>query len=906
MSTARTRTLPSRTPPSVVTGAPSPDGLAREALHLATVDPLRADRLAAEAEAAALVLGDWAAASVARRARGVAALQQRHIDVAIIQLRAAIAAAAQVDASVLLAEAQMSLASALVLRGSGAEGAAAIDDALKQLTGLAAARALVQRSAIAQDLGRSDEALQDLRAALPTLRRYSDAEWEARALSNRSLLMTSRRLFAAAESDLLRAQSLCEAEGLRVQGAYVVHNLGCVAADRGDIPGALEHFDRAEQAYGALGIEVGALWVDRAKVLLSVRMMTEARAAAETAARTLASLGREVHLPEAQLILSTVALVQNDLQAAASTAQEAARAFARQGRSEWLALARYAVLQAQVSAAEQGTATRAGLTRRLGTVATELDQAGWTVPALGARVLAGRIALAEGRHRAARTQLARVARARRFGPADARSRAWYAEALLREAEGNRRGAKAALRAGLRVVEDYRATLGATELRAHVTVHRGVIAQMGLRMALQDRNAAGVLWWGERSRSTALLTRPVRPPKDSVLAGQLQDLRASMSELETARTSGAASSTLVSRQIRIEQAIRDHSRHLAASGEAHETAHPSLIALAQKLSETALVAYLELDAHLHAVTVVEGRVRLHDLGLGDAVRHWVSYLPFALHRLASPATRPRQLAAAQSVQHRAAVELQEMLLMPLRHELGDRPLVVVPAGWLQSVPWSLLPACAGRAVSVAPSAALWYAASGRQPQPHGAVVAIAGPGLAGAATEASAIAALHPGSVLLTGAEATAESVARALSGARIAHVAAHGHVRADNPLFSSLLLADGPYTVYDLEALTQTPHHVVLAACDTALAHVTAGEEILGLSATLLAQETATLVAPVVAISDAETVALMTTYHRLLRAGRSPAAALAEAQQHHAGDGVVAAACAASFVCLGAGGSPVW
>lgn len=74
-------------------------------------------------------------------------------------------------------------------------------------------------------------------------------------------------------------------------------------------------------------------------------------------------------------------------------------------------------------------------------------------------------------------------------------------------------------------------------------------------------------------------------------------------------------------------------------------------------------------------------------------------------------------------------------------------------------------------------------------------------------------------------------------------MAAHGHVRADNPLFSSLALADGPYTVYDLEGLTQTPHHVVLAACDTALAHVTAGEEILGLSATLLAKGTASLVA---------------------------------------------------------------
>ena len=36
------------------------------------------------------------------------------------------------------------------------------------------------------------------------------------------------------------------------------------------------------------------------------------------------------------------------------------------------------------------------------------------------------------------------------------------------------------------------------------------------------------------------------------------------------------------------------------------------------------------------------------------------------------------------------------------------------------------------------------------------------------------------------------------------HIAAHGTVRPDNPLFSSLLLDDGPYTVFDLEQLGAT------------------------------------------------------------------------------------------------------
>jgi hypothetical protein len=253
-----------------------------------------------------------------------------------------------------------------------------------------------------------------------------------------------------------------------------------------------------------------------------------------------------------------------------------------------------------------------------------------------------------------------------------------------------------------------------------------------------------------------------------------------------------------------------------------------------------------------------------------------------------------------LRHAAAV-LDGRLTAPLAPVLGDRPLVVVPAGWLQAVPWSILPSCAGRPVSVAPSSALWHSAYRRRPAPSGPVLAIAGPGLPGAAAEARAVAGLYRRAVVLEGPNAAAARVAEAMDGARIAHVAAHGTARSDNPLFSSLLLSDGPFTVYDLERLASTPHQVVLAACNAGAAHVTPGQEILGLSAALLTQQTATLIAPVVPIDDAETAPFMTTYHRLLLAGRGPAEALAAAQQAHAADGGRARASAAGFLCLGVG-----
>jgi CHAT domain-containing protein len=239
-----------------------------------------------------------------------------------------------------------------------------------------------------------------------------------------------------------------------------------------------------------------------------------------------------------------------------------------------------------------------------------------------------------------------------------------------------------------------------------------------------------------------------------------------------------------------------------------------------------------------------------------------------------------------------------VLQPLAAEIGTRPLVIIPTGVLQSLPWSILPSCVGRPVTVAPSAALWHAASRRQPDPPGRVV-VAGYGLPGAVEEAETVAAIH-GVTCLLGAAATVDAVAAALNGAGVAHLAMHGRVQQHNPLFSSLLLADGPLTVYDLERLDRVPRMVILAACDSGRAVVRAGDELLGISATFVARGAQQLVASVLPVPDAETAPLMVAFHRNLLAGDSAPAALARAQQHVATDGTAAMAAAAGFLCIGA------
>jgi hypothetical protein len=464
----------------------------------------------------------------------------------------------------------------------------------------------------------------------------------------------------------------------------------------------------------------------------------------------------------------------------------------------------------------------------------------------------------------------------------------------------------ALRAGLRIVEDYQATLGATELRAHVSIHRGALATSGLRMAIEDGDARHALWWAERGRAIALLLRPAQPSSDPQLAQDLADLRETMAEIEEARSEGdGGDQKLVRRQVVLERRVRDRCRTLeGAVGTAARGrwGRESLGQLIAALDDAAMVEFVSLNGSLHAITVCGHRVRLHPLGPESEIKDLLRRLGFALHRLASPGNRSAaRIAAARADVARVADVLDDRMLRPLAPVLQDRRLVVVPSGVLQSLPWAILPSCTGRPVAVSPSATLWRQAAERAVPSTQTTVVVAGPGLPGATEEAEAVAGLYPGATVLVGDDATTPRLTAALEGSTMLHLAAHGRLRSDNPLFSSLVLADGPLTVYELEQLPARPHHVVLAGCDTGRLQVVAGEETLGLGAAVLGGGTATLVAPVIPIPDLATVPLMRAYHQGLVAGLAPAEALAAAQAAVDPDDALSRAAAAGYICLGAG-----
>jgi tetratricopeptide (TPR) repeat protein len=870
--------------------------LARRALDEVGESPARSRQHAQEAlrlEAAGRPR-DPRARSVAWRADGLALRDLGDI----VGADRSVARAAQVARRAGLgqeaAEALMTLAFVRLIRGRPANALQLADRAATSLTGVAGARLAAQRGLILQRCGRFDEALVVYGQALPVLVRAHDTVWEARLRTNRGLLYAYRQAFGSASTDLLRTLELHRTAGRTLDVAATLWNLGFVAGRQGDLPNALARFDEAAAVYSAEGAPSPEFLTDRCEVLLAAGLVREARRTAVVAVEQLEAAGQHADLAEARLMLAQASLAAGEPQAAESAAVLAEAQFIRQRRRPWALIARYTAMAARRAA---GGATSRDLAAAL-RCADDLARSGWRVAEADTRLVAAAIALDLDRPSTAKDQLARTARWRADGPLDLRVRAWYAQAQLRRQAGDLRGTWSALRAGLRAVEGVQATLGATELRVHVGHHAQDLVGLGVSLALDLGRPRTVLGWAEQWRATSTRLRPVRAPREKGLADALAEVRRAAAAVEEARLDGRPARLLEATLRDAQEHVRSVTRTLASPEDgrpSHEAGGLLPDRLRSSLGDRVLLEYVESGGALHLVTVDADGVRMHALGSVEPVRAAADSLDFALRRLASQFGTPDGLAGMRRLAELTAAELQAALVPD---EVAARlngtesvGVVVVPSESLHGLPWAALPLLVEAATSVAPSAAAWLrAASGGATDTRdggGPVVLTAGPDLVHAPLEVGRVAALYPrsGQVTVLGpADARADAVLAAADGAALLHLAAHGTLEEDNPLFSSLRLADGPLTVYDLEQLDRAPRTVLLPACRSGLAGLRAGNESMGLATALLALGSSSVVAAVIPVPDAATADLMVRVHRGLRSGLGPARALADARSEQASE----------------------
>ena len=823
---------------------------------------------------------------MARQARAIVLRSAGRPDEAIAELRLAARLARASGVRERVVDVQATLGATLVMAGRTSAGLATLDAALDGSTGRLAGRVLMRRGFQLSTLGRRAEALADLNRAITLLRKAGDHLWEARARTSRFGVYSAVGQAAHADRDLAIAARLYAQAGQELESATAIHNRADLAAQAGDLPAALGFLDEAANRYAALDYFSADLIFDRCKVLLAAGLAAEALSEADAALDALA--GRSAERAELLFAAARAAQAAGRPEVAADRAAAARDLFRAQRREWWRARATFVLVQARADAGGRDGRLRA----QAGRIADRLDALG-AEEAPTAHLLAGRLAAADGRLDDADRHLARAARFRGRGPTFGHAAGWLAQALRADARGATAAALSACRRGLLAAAGHQDRLGAVELRAHAAAYGTELAAIGQRHAVDRGDARMLLTWSERWRAGALAAPAARPPDEPEQVADLAALRDVTSRLDSARASGSPVGRLEQDRRRLEGVIR--SRTWRAAGSARPAYDREATGeIIDGLGDHLLVELVALDGTLHAVTADHGRVRLHVVGPVAAAEREVELARFMLRRLAFGRPPPDALRRLDV----AGARLQEVLIGAVASMVDGRPVVVVPPGRLHAVPWAMLPALRASAVRVAPSAALWLRAHRRRPPRRERVVVVVGPGLHGTVAEVARIAAGYPGPVVLGRGDATAGRVLAALDGASTAHVAAHGVFRADNPLFSSLRLDDGPLTVYDLGRLRRAPHHLILSSCESAVAARVGGDELLGTVSALVPRGTASLLASVVLVNDTAAAGLMVDFHEALRAGKPFAEALLAARER-AGDDPVAAATALSFVALG-------
>lgn len=874
---------------------------AAEAVRLAGSNPKRATALGEAAFASAGLDDD--AASQAARALGLAAREARDLPRSRKWFNVAVRRARRGGIAAREAEALLGLSLAEAMSGAFSKALATLDRA-ERLDGAPLGPVAAQRALILSQAGRFPEALASYRIAIDHARKAGARGDESKLLNNRAILQCLRGDTNRAERDIRRAAALAAEEGEDYDAVAAAHTLGWILGRRGDIPAALRALDDAEPEYERIGCGTDELVRDRVEFLLAVRLIEEAVAAARNAVGLFEDKRLRAEAAETLLLLSHAELLAGRPDEAKKAAMRAGRSFRASGRPAWAALAAYAIVRARVL----GSRPSAAVVQAALDVADELETAGWMVPALDARLTAARIALERGDAHRGTAAATRAAAARHRGPADLRARAWHAEALRRRTEGDIRGAQSALRRGLQIVDGMRAAMGATELRAHISGHGEALARLGLEIAIEHGTPVTVLRWAEAQRAQALRFRPVRPATDPELVATLASLRAVLADLDEAVLEGGDVSHLRARQIELERrATRLTRRSSTASGSGGRSTAFDETSVRRQLGSTLLVEYVETAQGLEALVVDGRRVVRHSIIHAGEIGPLVDAVNFALRRLARPGLPAASRRSARASLDAASARLEALLLTPLLSARAEADLVIVPVSDLHRLTWASLPTLRTRVFTLCPSAAIWSetttrALDDRASEGRGgrrSVTVVAGPGLVAADAEADDIAAIHEHAVKLSSTASTTTAVLAALDGVGLAHLATHGHFRADSPSFSALTVADGPLFVHDLEQLATAPSIVVLSACDAARSGQT-GQELLGLLAALFALGTQVVVASVVPVPDEATAAFMSVFHRRVAAGDSVAAAL-RAARRRADEGDDAALVAAvAFTAYGA------
>ena len=796
---------------------------------------------------------------------GIALVELGRLGEARRTLERAVRAADDTGDHVVSVASRTSLAHVLLHEGDLPGAAELLERIVVTGDATAQVRALVNLSLVEHRRGDTNAARVVARRALRLAQRCGDVEAELRCMNNLGVFSLESGEVRAAARQFGQVELLAEDRGDRYTFLPARHNHGVAEMRAGNVPRGLRLMNEAIEEWRSIeaALPLARALLDHSDALVGASLLSEAADAVVESVALAGSAGATTELADGWIRAGDVAFLRGRYGEAREASARTAGVLEAQGR---VADARHTRLVGVTAGLLAGYPIDAGefddlalddgleLTRSTVDVRLAMAQ---SLRILGKEELARRVVSALLPLVRSTSPLMRIS-------------GHGASAITGLLDGNHVEAMRASEAGLRLIERHSVSLRSTALR------------LGMMRRIDDLAAVQIEIGVVRDRASSVLAAiEARGNASFVMGGGagslVSDNRDALAELRTVITQLASPDLGLARRVelearerRIEHLVRVTSRgddphNVAKSRSSQPTARRS-----PRVPGRMAILFGDANGSCYRVADAVGLRLLRRVSDLEELRVALQQLRLVTRRLVSDADGRWSDAFTD-----LTARVGELLLSGV-DITATQSVLIVPSASVADVPWTALPQLRGIPLSVSPSirvASRETAWSG----PPLSVVAVAGPDLVHAPDEARAVARIHGGRAHC-GPAATSARTRRAFGTADLVHLAAHGALREDNPSMSSLRLADGPLTVYDLENLRRLAPLVVLSSCSVARPDTSASATVSSFIAALLAKGARTVVAATDRVDDAATAALMSELHGELSTGTPPAAALSRAQ----------------------------
>lgn len=717
-----------------------------------------------------------------------------------------------------------------------------------------------------------------------------------------SLALTLAQQHRLSEADSLYESALGRAEAanqLATQAA-IESSIGTLALYQGHYDRALDYLERSRRNYARLGMShVSALTEQEiADAYLELNLIPEAAEIYERLTKTFAELGMRAEEARALAYHARAEIVLGHSDKAQSLLTRAAAVFAKEKNDVGGAVVkltesqlsyaqhRYEEAMAAASAAEPALAA-AGARRRL----------------MFAQWLHAEAMRSLGLTKESLENLQRILTEAESDQPDLAARCLTSIGLAQSSSGDRDAAERSFKRAAKAIEDLRAPLPGEEFRTSFFADKLTPYHELMRLCLDDGRPNEAFLYSELYRSRALadamgsdlsLAAEASDDTERELIRQMEVLREELNYLfrqENLANDGSAESKYNLRQKihRRERALLELTRQLQHRrpylGQATSI---EIVTLREQLrNDTTLVEYAILDEELLAFIVTANDVQVvRDLASEADIAEDITQFRFQIDslRFGSAAIRRHLPSLTARVRQRLS-SLYEKLWSPLREKISTERVVIVPHRTLHYLPFQALHdgdkyLIERHEILYAPSAAVFQQNLQRPHRAieHALLIGVADASIPHVTEEVAALQKIFTKSVALLNGEATSDALRKESNGVDVLHLACHAHFRSDNPLFSSLQVADGPFTVRDAYRLNLKGTLVTLSACETGLNAIVPGDELIGLARGFFSAGAPSVVLSLWTVDDDATRQLMEEFYRQFRENSSAAAALRLAQ----------------------------